>query len=144
MRVTLPRVEPQVKARITAACWDRRGDLLVVGSLGGTVMSIDFTAYFSATETLFSSQHPIINLDFAPKLDERLLLISCTTRVLVVDLSSPAGSTLLQVGPAFVTKNPCGACFGFKEHGHAIFSPRNRSLLAADSDTALQVNEQTQ
>ena len=97
MHVSLPQVEQLgPKARITAACWDRRGDLLVVGSLGGIVMSVDFTAYFSATETLLSCQNTIINLDFAPKLDERLLLISCRTRVLVVDLDSPAGSALLQ------------------------------------------------
>lgn len=108
-------------------------------------MSVDFTAYFSATETLFASQNPIVNLDFAPKSDERLLLISSTTRVLVVDLSSPAGSTLQLVGPAFSSgKTACGACFGFKQHRYAIFSPRNRSLHTADSDTALDRSQQTQ
>ena len=146
MHVSLPQVEQLgPKARITAACWDRRGDLLVVGSLGGIVMSVDFTAYFSATETLLSCQNTIINLDFAPKLDERLLLISCRTRVLVVDLDSPAGSALLQIGTAFTTgKAACGACFGFKEHQYAIFSPKNRTLLSADSDTGLDCSEQTQ
>ena len=133
--------DARFRSKVDGLVARRRGDLLVVGSLGGTVMSIDFTAYFSATETLFAGQSPIVNLDFAPISNERLLLISCTTRVLVVDLSSPAGSTLMQVGPTFITKNACGACFGFKEHGHAIFSPRNRSLLAADSGTALQVKD---
>ena len=146
MYVSLPQAEELgQKSYITAACWDRRGDLLVVGSLGGIVMSVDFTAYFTATETLLSCQNTIVNLDFAPKLDERLLLISCRTRTLVVDLNAPAGSALLQIGPTFSTGNAaCGACFGFKEHSYAIFSPKNKVLLSADSDTGLDCSEQTQ